>query len=304
MFKIFKILCLLLPLFFVFSCSSDEVAEEKRFSAEEYFEKAQTAMAEKNYESAVENFQEIERQYPFSPLATRAEVLSAYAHYKDEEYEDAIAVLERFTKLHPGSEDVAYAYYLRALCYYERISDVKRDQEITKKALDAMNEVVVRFPNTEYARDAKLKLDLSRDHLAGKEMEIGRFYQKRGQNVAAINRFKEVIKNYDTTSHVPEALYRLTEIYLTMGVVDEARKNAAVLGHNFPDSKWYEYAYRLAAGGADSPLPKKDTKGWFDGIIGGEEKPEVQEENEEISEPENNDDESEESWLDSINIFK
>lgn len=259
------------------SCSSvdEEVAEpvvDEEPEAEQLYEDAEVFLKEKNYEKAVELFEEIERKYPFSPLATRAQIMTAFVHYKDEEYEDALAVLERFIKLHPGNVDIAYAYYLRSLCFYERIADIKRDQDITKKSLDTLNDVVVRFPDTEYAKDAKLKLDLANDHLAGKQMEIGRFYQNRKKYIAAINRFKIVIKDYGTTSHVPEALYRLTEVYLSLGVEPEAQKNAAVLGHNFPDSKWYEYAYRLVAGGSDSPLPERSDDSWYDvGLFGNNE---------------------------------
>jgi outer membrane protein assembly factor BamD len=280
-------------LFAVAACSGDaDVTGEKEVaSAEILYEQAQAKMAKKSYQEAVEEFQEIERQYPFSPLATRAQVMAAFAYYKDQEYDDALVILERFIKLHPGNVDIAYAYYLRALCYYERIVDIKRDQEMTELALDALNDVIIRFANTDYARDAKLKLDLANDHLAGKEMEIGRFYQKRGEYIAAINRFKVVIDKFDTTTHTPEALYRLTEIYLTLGVEDEARRNASVLGHNYPDSKWYRYAYRLAAGGADSPLPKKKDA-WFSGIF--------DEDNDQIKKQAGD----EKSWLDDmIDIF-
>lgn len=239
------------------ACSSTEDATdiENLRTAEQLYDDAKQSLTEKKYADAVEDFLEIERQYPFSPLATRAQIEAAFTHYKDQEYQEAVAILDRFIKLHPGNIDIAYAYYLRALCYYDRIVDIKRDQDTTKKAMDALNDVVVRFPQTEYARDAKLKLDLTHDHLAGKEMEIGRFYQNRGQYIAAINRYKTVVDDFGTTSHVPEALYRLTELYLTLGVEEEARKNSAVLGHNFPASKWYKYAYRLVAGGKNTPKP-------------------------------------------------
>ncbi len=281
------------------ACSSDDSVEEEiknRPTAEELYQTAQENFDDKKYSEAIENFQKIEKEYPFSPLATRSQIMSAYSYYKDESYDDAIGVLESFVKLHPGNEEIEYAYYLRALCYYERIADVKRDQDITKKALDALNDVVTRFPDTDYARDSKLKLDLATDHLAGKEMEIGRFYQKKGQYIAAINRFKTVVKDYDTTTHVAEALYRLTEVYLTIGVEEEARRNAAVLGHNYPDTKWYQYAYRLVAGGSDSPLPEKKSSppSWMPKVFGGY--GEESEDNEPVEEPVENIEEKEESW--------
>jgi len=171
--------------------------------------------------------------------------MAAYSYYQQNRYDDAIVALDRFIQLHPTNRDVAYAYYLKGLSYYEQISDVARDQEMTEKALSTLDELIKRFPTSKYARDAKLKLDLTYDHLAGKEMEIGRYYHNQGHYLAAINRFKAVIDNYQTTTHVPEALHRLTEAYLALGVPDEARKTAAILGHNFPGSEWYNDSYGM-----------------------------------------------------------
>jgi outer membrane protein assembly factor BamD len=171
--------------------------------------------------------------------------MAAFSHYQALEYDDAIIALDRFIQLHPGSELTPYAYYLKALSYYEQITDVRRDQRITELALSALGEVVRRFPDTPYARDASLKIDLTNDHLAGKEMEIGRYYLGQGHYNAAIGRFRTVVERYQTTSHVPEALHRLTEAYLALGIVDEAKAAAAVLGHNFPGSEWYIDSYAL-----------------------------------------------------------
>ncbi len=194
---------------------------------------------------AAKLFDEVERQHPYSTWATQAQLMSAYSYYLVDAYDDAIPALERFIDLHPGNRSAAYAYYLRALCYYEQIADITRDQGNTELAQRALSDVVARFPNTPYARDATLKLDLVRDHLAGKEMEIGRYYQKREQFLAAINRFKTVVDQYQTTTHVPEALERLTESYVSLGVFEEAQKTAAVLGYNYPGTDWYMDAYNL-----------------------------------------------------------
>jgi outer membrane protein assembly factor BamD len=191
--------------------------------------------------------------------------MSAYASFKDEQYDDALVTLERFTKLHPGNEDVAYAYYLRALSFYRQISNVTSDQGNSVYAKSALAEVISRFPNSRYANDAKLKLDLVVDHLAGKEVDVGRFYLKQGNVIAAINRFQNVIKDYQTTSHIPEALHRLVEAYSMLGVRDEATKYGAVLGYNFPDSQWYKKTYKILEGKKLTADVEKDKKGkWYD----------------------------------------
>ena len=190
-------------------------------------------------------FDEVERQHPYSPWARRAQLMSSFSYYLARNYPQAIQSAQRFLSIHPGNKDAPYAYYLIALSYYEQISDVERDQKITQQALNALEEVNRRFPQSEYAADARLKIDLVRDHLAGKEMEIGRFYEKTGKWLAARIRFQTVVEQYDTTSHTPEALYRMTETSLALGVPEEAVKYAAVLGRNYPGSEWYEKAYKL-----------------------------------------------------------
>ncbi len=199
----------------------------------------------KRYDRAIAFFEEVERQHPYSAWARRAMLMKSFAYYQGNDYDEALASVDSFVALHPGNKDVAYAYYLKAICHYERIRDVGRDQDYTNNAVAALTDVVRRFPDTEYARDARLKLDLTYDHLAGKEMYVGRYYLKENKHIAAINRFKTVITKYQTTNHVPEALHRLSEAYLELGVVDEARSAAAVLGHNFPGSRWYADSYRL-----------------------------------------------------------
>ena len=190
-------------------------------------------------------FDEVERQHPYSPWARRAQLMSSFSYYLQKDYTKSIESAQRFLSIHPGNKDAPYAYYLVALSYYEQISDVDRDQKISEQALTALNEVQRRFPQSEYASDARLKADLVTDHLAGKEMQIGRFYERSGQWLAAQVRFQNVVDNYQTTSHAAEALYRLTETNLALGVPAEAQKYAAVLGANYPGSEWYEKAYDL-----------------------------------------------------------
>lgn len=248
------VLCLVLPLG-ITACSGDADGPDTRMAQVEdstpvsdLYSRAAAELEAKNYKSAANSFDEVERQYPYSQWATRAQLMSAYSHYLDLNYDQAIIGLDRFIQLHPGNENIAYAYYLRGLSFYEQISDVRRDQKMTRLALDGLTQVVERFPNSRYARDASLKIDLTNDHLAGKEMEIGRYYLEREQYQAAINRFQKVVDDYQTTTHVPEALHRLTEAYLAMGIPAEAKKSAAVLGHNYPDNIWYEDSYALLTG--------------------------------------------------------
>jgi outer membrane protein assembly factor BamD len=212
---------------------------------EQIYNVAFTLLQRRRFSEAAKVFDEVERQHPYSVWARRSMLMSAFAYYEANKYDDAIESADRFLSLHPGNRDAPYAYYLKAICYYEQISDVGRDQERTLQALNALNDITRRYPTTEYARDARLKIDLTRDHLAGKEMYVGRYYLKHGQYVAAINRFKAVIETYQTTSHVPEALERLTEAYFAVGLSDEAQASASVLGYNFPNSEWYKDAYNL-----------------------------------------------------------
>jgi len=190
-------------------------------------------------------FKEVERQHPYSEWSRRAIMMQAFAHYEANQYTDAIADANRFIELYPGNASTSYAYYLKAECYFEQILDVGRDQAATQQALAAMREVERRYPKTEYATDARLKIDMINDQLAGKEMSVGRWYLRQGNTLSAIGRFKTVIDRYQTTSDAPEALYRLVEAYLTLGLVEEAKRNAAVLGYNYPGDVWYSDAYKL-----------------------------------------------------------
>ncbi len=199
----------------------------------------------KRYKDSALIFDEVERQHPYSVWARRAQLMSAFSYYAAQDYSQAILSSQRFLSLHPGNRDAAYAHYLIALSYYEQIADVARDQKVTQQALDSLNEVIRRYPDSRYAADARLKIDLVNDHLAGKEMDIGRFYARNRQWIAAATRFRAVIDKYQTTSHVPEALHRLVEADLALGIPEEARRTASVLGANFPGSEWYERSYRL-----------------------------------------------------------
>ncbi len=219
---------------------------------DELYNTAQDQLQTGDFVGAAIAFEEVERQHPYSQWATRSMFMSAYAYYEAQRYDDAILAAERFIDWNAGSEYVPYAQYLIGMSYYERISDVGRDQQMTGDAQREFTELVQRYPETDYARDAELKLDLIRDHLAGKEMEVGRFYLERMDFVAAINRFENVLSNYQTTTHVPEALHRMVEAYMSLGIRDEAYRNAAILGHNYPGSVWYERTYALMT---DANLP-------------------------------------------------
>jgi outer membrane protein assembly factor BamD len=234
----------------LWSCSlfEDEQPQYVELPVETLYNNAMNAMQAGALGEAARLFDEVERQHPYSRWAAKAQLMAAYASYQNNRYDEAINALERFIQLHPGNKDIAYAYYLRAVSYYEQISDVSRDQRATQQSLAALEEVVRRFPESSYARDASLKIDLARDHLAGKHMGIGRYYLEQGEYLAAINRFRLVIRDYQTTTHVPEALHRLVESYLALGVTEEAQSTAAVLGHNYPGSDWYVDSYVLLTG--------------------------------------------------------
>ncbi|HWJ58674.1 MAG TPA: outer membrane protein assembly factor BamD [Sphingomicrobium sp.] len=206
---------------------------------------AKRTMDARDYELAAKLFDEVERQHPYSVWARRAQLMSAFNYYLARKYNDAIASARRFVTIHPGNAEAPYAQYLISMSYYQQMEDVTRDQSITQSAKDAFGELIRRYPDTRYAADARVKLDLINDHLAGKEMEIGRFYQRSGNWLAASYRFRSVVDNYKTTSHVPEALERLVETSLALGLPEEARETAAVLGYNYPETYWYRQSLRL-----------------------------------------------------------
>jgi outer membrane protein assembly factor BamD len=239
--------------------------DASQIPAEELYNNGVDALNQKRYVTANQQFDLVEQNHPYSSWAVNAQLMQGYTQYLQNHYTEATGTLDRFIQLHPAHRDIAYAYYLRALCMYEQIADIQRDQKSTQLAMAALQEVVNRFPDSAYARDARLKIDLARDHLAGKEMEIGRWYEGQHLYGAAINRFQRVVEDYQTTNHAPEALHRLTEIYLLLGMKDQARKTASVLGYNYPGSQWYEDSYsqlsddglvKSAEAGAPKPKPE------------------------------------------------
>ncbi|MCQ8241240.1 outer membrane protein assembly factor BamD [Rhizosaccharibacter radicis] len=216
------------------------------------------ALKSGRYKLAQLQFDLIQQNFPYSGYTANAQLMEGYAYYLQNEYSDAVQQIDRFLQLHPTSQDAAYAYYLRALCYYEQIADIQRDQQGTVQAMNALQDVVTRFPDTPYARDARLKIDLCRDHIAGKEMLVGRYYERQHYYESAINRYQRVVQDFQTTNHTPEALHRLVEVYLKLGLNDQARKTASVLGYNYPGSPWYKdtYADLKEAGLLDSDMMK------------------------------------------------
>lgn len=212
----------------------------------------------KDFREAAKKFEEVDRQHPYSDWARKSLIMSAYAYYEAHQYDDCIASAKRYISLHPGSAEAPYAQYLIGASYFDQIPDVSRDQGRTEKAIQALDEVNRKYPSSEYANSARRKIEMARDQLAAKEMDIGRYNQQKKNFIGAINRFKVVVTQYQTTRHVEEALYRLTEVYMTIGVAQEAQTAAAVLGHNFPDSKWYHDAYDLVKSGGFEPKEKED----------------------------------------------
>jgi outer membrane protein assembly factor BamD len=246
-----------------FGGSKDDTYVEQ--PVEVLYNRALDDLGAQEYKAAAKEFEEVDRQHPYSVWATKAQIMVAFTYYQSNKYDDAIIALDRFIQLHPGHRDIPYAYYLKALCYYEQISDVGRDQRITQQALDALSDVAKRFPDSPYARDARIKVELCIDQLAGQEMYVGRYYQKRQLYAGAIGRYRVVIERYQTTTQVPEALERLVECYLALGVKQEAQETAAVLGHNFPGSDWYQDAYFLVTG--EGSRPEDEKSGWFFGLF-------------------------------------
>lgn len=217
----------------------------ENYTAQQIFERGEYDLARNNPSVAAQSFAEVERLYPYSDLTKRAVIMQAYAHHRDENYEESRSAAQRYIDFYPTDEDAAYAQYLLALSYYDQIDEVGRDQGLTFQALQALRKVIEIYPDSEYARSAKLKFDLAFDHLAAKEMEVGRYYLKRDHFTAAINRFRVVVEDFQTTSHTAEALHRLVESYLSLGLTDEAQTAGAILGHNFRSTEWYEDSYQL-----------------------------------------------------------
>ncbi len=257
--RVLLAVALCLPL--LAACASTKDDDYVERPAEEIYNSGIKKFNERNYTSAAKEFDEVDRQHPYSEWALRAQLMGAYSYYQGLNYKEALKALENFIQENPGYKDVGYAYYLRALCYYEQIVDITRDQQTTNFALEALRDVTTRFPDTEYAHDAQLKIDLALGQLAGHEMDIGRYYERHGIYQAAINRYQVVVKNYQTTGQAPEALHRMVECYLALGLTDEAKRAAAVLGYNYPNNPWYRKAYALLV--KDGAAPAGDEDGWL-----------------------------------------
>jgi outer membrane protein assembly factor BamD len=243
-------------------CSSDEPLEPfVEIPAEVSYNAGIAYLQQGDYRRATEKFEEVDVQHPYSEWARKSLIMTTYTNYTRGNYTEAVTSGQRYVTLYPGSEDAAYAQFLIGQSYYAQIPDITRDQEMTQKAFAAMSELVQRYPESPYAAEAQKKLDFARDQIAGKEMEVGRYYLTRHQYIGAINRFKTVVTTYQTTRHVEEALQRLTEAYFSMGIVDEAQTAAAVLGHNYPDSRWYKDAFVLLE--SKGLAPRENTGSWI-----------------------------------------
>lgn len=254
-------------LLFAVACGDKEKPYVEK-PANDLYLKGYEDLLKNDYKDASEAFDEVERQHPYSEWATRGQLMSAYANYLNGDYDKSIATLDAFVQLHPGYQHIDYAYYLKSLSYYDRILAVTRDQKNTYEALKALSTVVKKFPDTKYGRDAQLKMDLVYDHLAGREMSVGRYYMKKGLYLAAINRFQTVIDAYQRTTHIPEALHRLVECYLAVGLKKEAQTVAAVLGHNFPGNEWYTDSYLILQGEDLRPeWIKMDEGSWLERLV-------------------------------------
>ena len=243
------------------ACATDKDALPPEKPVDELYNNALDLMDKKDFKESARQFQEVERQHPYSVWASRAQLMAGYAEYQAMDYDAATVALDQFIQTHPGNDNIPYAYYLRALCDYERLADVRRDQSNAKSAMTQLQAIVSRFPETSYAKDAVLKISLLDDHLAGAEMEVGRNYMKQHLFTAAVGRFRTVVEKHQTTSHIPEALHRLVECYLALGITDEAKATASVLGHNFPGSPWYEDSYALLV--KNNLTPEKNDQSWI-----------------------------------------
>jgi outer membrane protein assembly factor BamD len=258
------------------ACSSDtkndpDLTGANLAPADKLYADGVTDVEKGDYDRAVKRFDAVEENYPYSTWATHAQLMHGYAQYKQQNYDDAISALNRFIALHPENQDIAYAYYLKSLCYYEQIDDVQRDQTSTYEAIQTLTDVIDRFPDSAYARDARIKLRLTDNRLAGHDMVIGRFYEKQHLYAAAAGRYQDIITSYQTTTYVPEALERLTETYLDLGLTDAAQRTASVLAYNYPGSPWYQAAYNKLedhnlVADAETPPPKK-SGGFFFGLF-------------------------------------
>ena len=259
---------LILPILLLLTaCAGQDPQGEKIGAVNQLYNEGLDQLQTGDTLEAIHTFNELQRQHPYSGWATKAQVMIVYAHYLNDDPIQTASAAQTFIRLHPGHDDLAYVYYLRGIAHYNQISDVNRDQGATRKAQESLAALLNRFPDSIYARDARLKQTLLDDHLAGKEMAVGRFYLEQDRYLAAIGRFKNVVKNYEQTNQIQEALYRLTEAYAALGLPEEAQKNAAVLGYNYPNSDWYERAYKLLTDNNWSPALENKPTGFLDKTV-------------------------------------
>lgn len=238
----------MLGMIFLSACAGhDDDAMDEDKSAEVLYNEAYNYLEKTSYKKAAEGFDKVEMEHPYSKWATKSKLMAAYSYYKDEKYDDAIASLDRFIKLHPGNKDIAYAYYLKGICYYDQIAPSKKEQSSSKEAYETFNQIITMFPETEYATDAKSKLGLIQDHIAGHEMSVGRYYLKNKEYISALNRFTVVTDNYQDTAQIPEALYREVEVYKILGLTQEATRKEEILRNNYPETDWSKRASKLIA---------------------------------------------------------
>lgn len=243
--KLKILLSALLVVSFTLTTGCASKKEEPAKSAEELYMRGYKYIVKSSYKRSAEAFEKVEIEHPYSKWAVKAKIMGAYAHYKAKQYDDTVMALDRFIRFHPGNKDIAYAYYLKARAYYDQIGVIEKDQSVTEKAFEALNQVILRFPNTEYAKDAGEKIKLAENYMAGQEMEVAYYYLSQKKYLSALNRYSTVITNYQTTSYIEEALYRQTEVYKILGLSDEAENNYKVLKYNYPDSAWTKKAQKL-----------------------------------------------------------
>ena len=240
--KFLALFCIALS---VCSCASSKQEEKHDQTAEQLYRSGYEYLQKTSYQKAAESFEKVELEHPYSKWAVKSKLMGAYAHYKNEKYDDAIIAFERFIKFHPSNQDVAYAYYMKGLCFYDQITPADKDQLNTKKAHESFLQLMVMFPETEYAKDASVKINLILDHLAGQEMNIGRYYLRNKNYLSALNRFNVVVEQFQTTPQIEEALYRQVEIYSIIGMENQAQKSFKVLEHNYPKSNWTQKALKI-----------------------------------------------------------
>ena len=241
-----------------------KIKEEPIIPAASLYQNALNDMDRQRYQTAIKTLQTIQRQHPRDPITEKAKLMEVYANYRIGEYTEAILAADRFLAIYPSGKDVPYVLYLKGNSYFGQIKDITRDQQLSRDAIDTYNLLISNYPKSEYVDDAKEKLLVAYDQLAGKEMSVGRFYLGNGQYTAAINRFRVVVEQWQTSTHIEEALYRLTEGYLLLGLTNEARTAAAVLGHNYPSSTWYQQAFALL--GKQGLAPAMNSGSWMAGF--------------------------------------